>query len=292
MKRTIKKILEVLGLFNFAKNIAGKVGMDPSLTIPKKYKNINNWYLKHRDLSLIYDTSEWYSKKWFFPRYDESRIHEPTATDIFIDHINSDNIVLDIGGHLGYFSCIAGELAKNGYVHVFEVDPKCLSLIRKNLEINDLDNVLVHNYAVSDSKEIVKIPQSKNPNPNLIINANPSNNYIEVESVVIDDFLAQNNIRPDFIKIDIEGAEWKALRGMKKTLEYTNATILVEIHVNNLRNIFNADYKEIIRLLLDSGYTLKEIEHRSLNSNMVNIGLDTKLQDNTMILCTKSNNTA
>lgn len=287
MRNTTIKTLEVLGLLNLAKNIARKIGMRPTRTRLEKYKNINNWHLKHRELSLVYDTSEWYSKKWFFPRYDEGRIHEPAATDIFIDHINSDNIVLDIGGHLGYFSCIAGKLANNGSVHVFEVDPKCLNLISRNLKLNDLDNVLVHNLAISDSNGTVKIPQLENPNPGLTINSISSSNYIEVESVTIDDFLTQKKINPDFIKIDIEGAEWNALKGMKKTLEYKNVTILVEIHVDNLRDNFNTNYKEIIELLIDCGYSLKEIEHRSENDNVTIVDLNTKMQGNTMIICTK-----
>lgn len=291
MKELLKKLLESLGLFSFAKKVAYELGMGPSQLLFRKYKNINNWYLQHRELNLVYDTSDRYSKKWFFPRYDEGRIHEPTATNIFIDQINSNSIVLDIGGHLGYFSCIAGTLAKNGSVHVFEVDPKCLTLIANNLKANSLDNVEVHNYAVSDSKETIKIPQYESPNPGLMINSNSSNNHIEVESMVIDDFLVQNSIDPDFIKIDIEGAEWKALSGMKKTLEHSNAIILVEIHVDILYNHFNTNYKEIIKLLLDYGYRLKEIEHRGTEGNMKIIDIDTQLQGNPMILCTKAINT-
>lgn len=287
MKRTLKKTLQVLGLLNLAKNIAIKVGKKTQL---KQDKNINNWNMKYRELSLVYDASDRHSKWWFSPRYNGDKIHEPKATDIFIDYIKSDDIVLDIGGHLGYFSCIAGRLAKNGTVHVFEVDPKCLILINKNTKLNDLDNVFIHNIAVSDSKEIVKIPQLGKPNPGLIINSNFSSNYIEVESVIIDDFLAQNNIKPDFIKIDIEGAEWKALKGMKKTLKYKNVTILVEIHVDNLRNKFNTNYKEIIKLLIECGYSLKQVEHRRKDGNMMIVDFDTELRGNTMILCVKKGN--
>ena len=289
MKKTIKILLEHLGLLSFAKKIANKIGVTTIESSLDRYKNINYWYLKYRGLNLVYDTSEWYSKKWFFPRYDEGRIHEPTTTDIFIDKISSNSIVLDIGGHLGYFSCIAGKLAKNGFVHVFEVDPKCLNLITNNLLANKLSNVQVHNYAVSDSKETIKIPKFEIPNAGLKINSTSSNDYIEIKSLVIDDFLSQNNIDPDFIKIDIEGAEWKALNGMKKTLEHKNVTILVEIHVDDLCNYFDTNYKEIIKLLLNYGYTLKEIEHREADGNFKIIDKNTKLKGNTMILCSKSN---
>jgi FkbM family methyltransferase len=285
MKNNIKNILKILGLLSFARNLANKLRKNSY----RKYKNINKWYLKYRGLSLVYDTSDWYSTKWFFPRYDEGRIHEPIATDIFIDQIKSDSVILDIGGHLGYFSCIAGNLAKTGSVYVFEVDPKCLNFIHNNLKLNNLENVQVNNYAVSDTKEIIKIPHYEKPNPFLMINSNLSDNFIEVESVIIDDFLAQYNINPDFIKIDIEGAEWKALNGMKKTLENRNATILVEIHVDNLRDNFNTSYKKIIKLLMNYGYSIHELEHRGSDDYLRIVDLDTELKGNTMILCRKSN---
>lgn len=285
----IKQTLKSIGLLSVAKNAAKKVGILPSRSfILKKYADVNNWHFKYHGLNLVYDTSDSYSKLWFFPRYDKGKIHEPKATDIFIDQIKGDSVVLDIGGHLGYFSCISGDIAKNGSVHVFEVDPKCLSLIKDNLKLNKIDNVQVHNYAVSDLKEKIKIPEYENPNPSLVINSNLSEEYIEVQSVVIDDFLLKNNINPDFIKIDIEGAEWKALNGMKKTLENSNATILLEIHVNNLRKHFDTNYKSIIKLLLDYGYCLKEVEHRKSDGGMKDIDLNTRLHDNTMILCQKS----
>lgn len=287
MKKAIKKILVVLGILGFARKLLGKNKYAHPQEIPEKYKNVDQWHLDRRHLHLVYDTSTWYSKKWFFPRYDEGKIHEPAATDIFIDQIQKHSTVLDIGGHLGYFSCLAGALAQNGQVHVFEMDPKCLKLIRKNLKINGLDNVSVHNYAVYDAKEVVKIPLFEIPNPGLIVNSNTAHEHLEVETIVMDDFLAENNINPDFIKIDIEGAEWKALWGMKKTLESGQATLLVEIHVEILQVNFNTDYKEIIKLLLDCGYTLTVIEHRSAEGSQEVIDLNSDLQGNTMILGVK-----
>ncbi len=209
------------------------------------------------------------------------------ATDVFIDFIHYESQVLDIGGHLGYFSCIAGKLAKNGKVHAFEVDPKCIALMQENLRRNDLDNVEIHNYAISDSVGIVKIPEYNTPFPGLMINPKSLNNFKEVEARNIDHFLEENDFIPDFIKIDIEGAEGKALEGMQDTMKNTSATLLIEIHVDNLKNHFNADYRESIKLLLKYGYTLQELEHRDSAGKNKIIDLNTTLEGNTMILAVK-----
>ena len=288
MKKVLKKFFTKLGVWSTARKIAIKIGIVKQKSPLEKYKNIDEWSLKYRGLNLRYDTSDSYSKKWFFPRYDNNRVHEPLATDIFLDNIKEDSTVLDIGGHLGYFSCISGTLVHKGQVHVFEVDPKCLRLIDSNLEKNKLNNVTVHNYAVSDTTGSIRIPQNENPNPSLIIDSEPTEHYLEVESLRIDDFLSEYGIQPDFIKIDIEGAEYKALKGMQKYLNKNHPIILVEVHVEILKKHFNTNYLDLIQFLEICGYRLQEVEHRNEKGQMREIDLNSKLEGNTMLLCTKS----
>jgi FkbM family methyltransferase len=251
-------------------------------------KGPNEWHLNIGRINLVYNTNDPYSKGWFYPRYAKGRIHEPVATKLFLEYIKSNSQVLDIGGHLGYFSCIAGKLANKGTVNVFEVDPKCIGLINKNLEINGLTNVTVRNCAVSNQNESVKIRKLTNPNPGLVINSGLRENYIEVKSITVDDFVFRNNIKPDFIKIDVEGAEWNVLSGMKNVLAQDNLTMLVEIHVDKLRQHFNVDYKDCLDILLNNGFTLENINHRSTASSFKIADKNTILKGNTMLLCKKS----
>jgi len=276
------------------------LGIRPSVSVAKLFKKIyilfmskidkgpNEWHLNIGKINLIYDTGDPYSKRWFYPRYAKGRIHEPVATKLFLDYIKCNSQVLDIGGHLGYFSCIAGKLAGKGTVNVFEVDPKCIGLIDKNLEINSLTNVTVRNCAVSDKNELVKIKQLANPHPGLVINSGLQEKYIEVESITIDDFVSRNNIKPDFIKIDVEGAEWNVLNGMKNVLAQDHLTILVEIHVDNLKEYFNVDYKDCLDILINNGFILENIEHRSTESSFKIADKNTILKGNTMLLCKKN----
>lgn len=276
MKATIKKIIETVGL------------RDTYISIRKRqYKNTTKWHLKLDKLKLNYHTSDAYSKSWFYPRYGYGKIHEPVATKVFLDYIKDDDIVLDIGAHLGYFTCIAAKLASNGKVHAFEVDPKCLELIQSNLDLNNLNNSVINNVAISDKKETIKIKKLDSPNPGLVINSKSKSGFIEVESITIDDYISKHNIIPNFIKIDIEGAEAKALNGMTNLLKQDKLTLLLEIHVNHLKRYFDTDYKYIIKTLSGHGFTIESLEHRLKNSAFKQVDHTTTLEGNVMILCTK-----
>ncbi|OAB80063.1 FkbM family methyltransferase [Cochleicola gelatinilyticus] len=280
MKKRIKKILSALGLFTIARKTYQK-------PIIKKYKGSKDWALPIKELDLKYSTLDSYSWSWFYPRYTNGKIHEPVATKIFINEIHPESTVLDIGAHLGYFTCIAGKLASKGKVHAFEVDPKCIQLINKNIAINSLNSITVHNVGVSDREEIVRIQKLEKPNPGLIINSKSTANFIEISSITIDDFLSQHKLTPNFIKIDVEGAEEKVLRGMENTLKQKHLTLLLEIHVDLLKNHFNTDYRDIIKLLRHHNFKIENIDHRLTKSTYGAVNESSVLKGNTMILCKK-----
>lgn len=187
------------------------------------------------------------------------------ATGIFMDYISDDMIVLDIGAHLGYFTCIAAKLAPKGKIYAFDVDPKCFALIERNKQLNKLENIEISTLAISDKNDKVKIQKLDRPDPGIVINTRTKNDYLEVESITIDDFVERAGITPNFIKIDVEGAEEKVLQGMKEVLKQESVIILLEIHVNHLIKYFNSNYRDIIFLLLKNNFVIENINHR-LNS--------------------------
>jgi FkbM family methyltransferase len=282
MKKAIKSFLRSAQVLKPAKKIYKKLRNT-------KYKNADIWHRRIEKLDITFDTSDPYSKVWFYPRYDNGRIHEPVATKLFIEYIQENSQVLDIGSHLGYFTCIAGKLAANGTVNAFEVDPKCLLLIKKNVEKNNLKNITVNHLAVSDKNETIRIPVEEKPNPGLVINSGTQKSYIEVKSISIDDFIEQKNIQPDFIKIDVEGAEWNVLKGMKNLLKQDNLVLLIEIHAQKLKKFFNADYKDCIDMLLQNGFTLENTDHRLSEGAFKHVDRETVLKTDTMLLCKKGN---
>jgi FkbM family methyltransferase len=140
---------------------------------------------------------------------------EKEVADVIKKH-SKGAVFLDIGAETGIYTCMA---AKSGAKEViaFEPNPNSFKLLKKNIERNDLSNVKVFDKAVSDKNERVTFyPQgvySSFYRQDNFKNSEP----ITVECIVLDDLLKDKKI--DLIKMDIEGAESKALRGMKKLLQ-------------------------------------------------------------------------
>jgi FkbM family methyltransferase len=281
MKKMIKSILKSIGLYNVLYGYYIKRKRE-------KYANFTFCSMDFEGVKLKFNTNDTYSKSWFFPRFGNGYIHEPGATKVFIDHVNEDSNVFDIGGHLGYFSCVAGKLSKNGTVCVFEVDFNCIHLITENIELNALKNVRVHNVAVSDSSRHVSIPDLKIPNPGIRIDSFKNKEGRDVPSLTIDEFISRENMMPDFIKIDVEGAEYKVLRGMINTLKNKRLILLIEIHVTQLLKYYNTDYKEVLMFLSEYGFKLEKVEeHRTKKMILSEIKPTDELKGNAMILCRK-----
>ncbi len=153
------------------------------------------------------------------------------------EEIREGDTVLDIGGHVGMWTILfAKQVGPKGFVYVFEPEQQGCDAIKRNVEINDLKNVETIMAAVSDENTTAKFytrpgkathsifEQTPAPSPT----GNQDENIVEV--VTIDELVEQGRIKiPNFIKLDIEGAELLALEGMKNTLKNVRA-ILVEHH--------------------------------------------------------------
>jgi FkbM family methyltransferase len=284
LKNILRWALSSIGLLNVAKRVK-KASFERAFFA--KYGKIEKYRLPLENIEVWYSTKDEYSKRWFFPRYDNGRIHEPSTTDIFIKTIRPDDVVLDVGTNLGYYTCLAAKLASNGKVHAFEIDNNCIPLLKSNIELNKFTNVVLNNFAVSDNNNVEKIPESSTPNPTLKITQNIAR-FREVKAVTLDAYVESNHIQPDFIKIDVEGAELKVLHGMSKILGSPKLTMLVEVHVNNLAKFFNSDYKDVIKLLLKNGFSVHEIlDHRKGGSAVRPLSENSDLNGNTMLIAEK-----
>lgn len=256
------------------------------------YGSKKQYIMKFNDVKAIYSTTDKHSKHWFFPNYSGGKIHEPIVTKMLIDSLNKTDIFVDVGTHLGYFTCIAGKILTKGKVYGFEVDKHAFNLLEKNIELNKLSNVEAFNYGVSDKEGFVKIPKISSPKTDLsLINNESKKDYLSVKAISLDKFFKKKRTKPNVIKIDVEGAELLVLKGMQSLLENGNLTLFLELHGNTL-NKFNTDSKEIISFLNDTGYIVYEIvNHRSNNINekgrLKKLEKDNLIQYNTMCYAIK-----
>lgn len=131
--------------------------------------------------------------------------------------IKPDMTVLDIGANIGFYTNILASLVgKNGKVHAFE--PDTLNFQRLHKKVVHLNNVILVPKAVSERTEQLKIYTSKVLNvDHRTYEVEDYDEIIEIPAVSIDQYLP-SDIKIDFIKMDIQGAEYFALKGMRETL--------------------------------------------------------------------------
>jgi len=179
-------------------------------------------------------------------------IREPACTRILLRELKKGMIVVDIGANIGYYALMeARTVGEKGKVYALEPHPKNFEILRKNIEINGYQNIKAYQIAIGDRKGRAKLGVSDYSNLHKIIEEKESDftQYIEVEITTLDEFLKDKE-SPNFIRMDIEGYETKALQGMKKTLKETEPPLklFIEIHP------FLTDTKWLQRELLDLGF--------------------------------------
>jgi len=218
--------------------------------------------------------------------------YENTETELFEKCIKKGDVVIDLGANIGYYTLIAAKLVgENGNVYAFEPDPTNFSFLKRSVEINNYKNVICEQKAVSNKKEMVKLfltsPNRFQTGTYTIIGE--GNNYVEVETVKLDDYFEDKNFKVDLIKMDIEGAEGLAIKGMQKILSKNNEIkILSEIIPKQLeRSGINAE--DYLNMLTNSGFKIYEIIEEK-DKNEPNLKLIDPSQFNEFIKKTNSIN--
>lgn len=158
-----------------------------------------------------------------------------------VRNVSVGQTVLDIGANVGLYTLLlARQVGTTGRVIAFEPGPKSYSLLVQNIALNGYTNVCAENVAVSERAGTVDlyVCRTGESDNRIAGTLNPTDNWdkMSIRSIDIDTYLDQNGIAEvDFIKMDIQGAELFALRGMEQTLRRSpNVQMIMEYSPNGL----------------------------------------------------------
>ena len=164
-----------------------------------------------RNFFPLYKFIYWKFKKW----QDSSEI------SLMKLHIRKGNVVLDIGANIGFYTTFFSMLVGvNGKVHAFEPDTVNFKYLHK--ETKEKTNVSINPQAVNSTTSIIKLYRSKELNvDHRTYQPEKYESVQEIHAVSIDDYL--NSVSTefsavDFIKMDIQGFEMEAMKGMENTI--------------------------------------------------------------------------
>jgi len=182
---------------------------------------------------------------------------EPDESYVIKKFLRPGDTFVDVGANAGYFTLLASGLVGNtGKVYAFEPVPPTVDKLKRNINLNNATNIIVHNYAACDCKGTVKIAKRGVGNvsgQNSMRFDERSSEHWEAPAVRLDTVIPpQELIR--LIKIDVEGAELLALKGLKQLLDSDNGPmVLCEVTDSYLKEL-GATAQELYQFMEASGY--------------------------------------
>jgi FkbM family methyltransferase len=206
--------------------------------------------------------SDYAGDVYFLGNYLEDRLflgnnYEKEIIELIVDKITHKNyIIYDIGAHRGYFTLLFSKIiGGKGVVYSFEPNHLALKLLRENILLNKMKNVIIKPYAIGNESKKIELMIPKGRTERSTLNSDLRIFYrkhfevsaIDVDARAIDELIMAGEIKPaNFVKIDVEGYEQKVLIGMKKLIKNSMPDLLIELHgagiekkVSNIKKILN-----------------------------------------------------
>lgn len=222
MKRILKKNINRV-VNRYTKNITDKSRIAKIATsISKVFVNRKNeveydaefdmYWQKHEDKYLQLDKS---------PIYDFSyKKYQDRVNSMFCRKygLNEGDTIIDLGAGIGAeLLFYKNRIKDSGMVYAIEASPDSFLKLGKLCQYNKLNNISLHNIAISDSNGSVWIEELDLYKANKI---NDEKKGEEIKALTLDSFVQQNNITSiDLLKINIEGAELQVIEGMEKSVD-------------------------------------------------------------------------
>lgn len=145
--------------------------------------------------------------------------------------IEAGDVCLDIGAGLGDTSIWMLENgAKSAYA--FEIDKVNLECMQRTKNKSSVyENIHIVNKACANATGKLYYIQGDMNIAGRVLDAKPATgNYYEIDAIRVDDFCKHNAITPNFIKMDIEGAELQAIEGASEIFEKTKPKFAIAIY--------------------------------------------------------------
>lgn len=186
---------------------------------------------------------------------------------------------VDIGANQGEFSLFASSVLNTGVVYSFEPVSNQFNMLLKNIELNNIKNIETFKFGLSDHQGELPVYTSSKPT-DLGNNEGLSSLYSSherdifeenIKLEVFDEYFKNDDLKIDFIKIDVEGAELFVLKGMYNNLKKYKPTILIELSEDNF-NSAGYSTKDIIDFLSNLGYSpFKLFRGKTIKCNVIDL---------------------
>jgi FkbM family methyltransferase len=178
--------------------------------------------------------------------------------------LTKGDVVLDLGAHVGAYTVKAATtVGPEGKVIAIEASEENSKLLRVNVEVNGLRNVIALRKGVWNAKGTLQLRMSTTGGSHTLCADSSvfsgTGGWEEVEVDTVDNILRELQVPTvSFVKMDIEGAEVEALAGMNETLRTRGLKLAIAAY--HKRNGIRTS-ESITRRLTEMGFELHARKH-------------------------------
>lgn len=210
-----------------------------------------------------------YTAEYYF-EYVAEGAHEPAVmqhiTQVVQNYPNPR--ILDVGAHYGWYTLYLARLIGNrGLVFAIEPSESVFTILRKNIELNNLQNIRLYKLPLSDKQETANmVARGSAPCEPRYMAVNEveaaNRNNMSVRTVTFDELNEKEAIKPNIVKIDVHGVWRKVIEGMKSSILEDVQHLYLEL--DTLEENLNSQYEDIryvIQLLKNMDMHVFEIDN-------------------------------
>jgi FkbM family methyltransferase len=169
-----------------------------------------------------------------------------------------------VGAHIGLYTMpMSRAVGPGGAVYAFEPARGNLRHLRRHLKYNSLRNVEILPFVVGEeSRDGVRFFEAATADGmGGVLVYKHAERYREstLPQISLDDFCLERGVKPELIKIDVEGAEIRVLHGARRLLAECSPDIVLSVHPNHLR-LLGESVDALRELISSAGYRLLDLD--------------------------------
>jgi len=207
------------------------------------------------------------------------KTHEPLTTKLLSKELKKDMVCLDVGGNIGYYTLFESNIVgENGKVIAIEPSPPNFQHLKKNLEIQNTENVDAYNFAAGDKDGEINFLVYEESNGSFTIPDGETTDLpgelIKVQAKRLDTFLDElKQDHVDFVRMDVEGYESHIIGGMTNTIKKSKPMFQIEVHASIMGK---EGTKKFLKTFQDFGYEAKYYVPRDIDLPIIGTMGDVK----------------
>lgn len=187
--------------------------------------------------------------------------------DAFRREAASRSSFLDIGACHGIFSLVFAHERPDAHAVAVEPSAIAFEILTENVRLSGLDNVVLKQVACGPAAGSLRMRPVWH-HLEALPREGQAPDAVEVPMRSVDDLCSELDLRPDLVKIDVEGYELAVLSGARATLKAHRPPLFLEIHPERLRDL-GASSQEVLSLLAGLGYGFVGLEGGTLDRSKV-----------------------